>query len=66
VDTAAQARCYEAFFRGLEGRRSCAGVYWWKWPSFLEYGGKRDDGFTPNGKPAQDVVARWYGSILSN
>jgi len=62
VDLEAQARCYEAFFRGLAGREDIAGVYWWKWPSFLEYGGSRDDGFTPNGKPAEDVVRRWYGA----
>lgn len=64
VDTAAQARCYELFFRGLAGRKHCAGVYWWKWPSFLEYGGPRHPGFTPNGKPAEEVVRRWYGEIL--
>jgi hypothetical protein len=66
VDPDAQARCYEAFFRGLVGRARCAGVYWWKWPSFLEYGGRRHAGFTPNGKPAENVVRRWYVEILTD
>jgi hypothetical protein len=66
VDGAAQARCYEVFFRRLVGRPACAGVYWWKWPTFLEYGGPHDAGFTPNGKPAEDVVRRWYGTVLAN
>ncbi len=65
VDTEAQARCYELFFRGLVGRTRCVGVYWWKWPSYLEYGGLGHSGFTPNGKPAEDIVRRWYGEILS-
>lgn len=66
VDADAQARCYELFFRGLVGRPRFAGVYWWKWPSFLEHGGPRHAGFTPNGKPAEDIVRRWYGEILSD
>jgi hypothetical protein len=66
ADVEAQARCYELFFQGLTGREHCAGVYWWKWPSFLEYGGPRHTGFTPNGKPAEEVVRRWYGEILSD
>jgi hypothetical protein len=66
VDVQAQARCYEAFFEGLVGRSRCAGVYWWKWPSFLEYGGPRHAGFTPNRKPAEDIVRRWYGEILGD
>jgi len=64
VDEAAQARCYQAFFKGLEGRSSIGGVYWWKWPSFLAYGGHRHSGFTPNGKEAESVVREWYGNAL--
>ncbi len=59
-DEDAQSRCYEAFFEGLAGRTSIVGVYWWKWPSFLEYGGSRHSGFTPNGKAAEGVVKKWF------
>ncbi|MCH7548531.1 MAG: hypothetical protein IH969_03170 [Candidatus Krumholzibacteriota bacterium] len=65
VDESAQARCYERFFRGLVGRSDIVGVYWWKWPSFLGYGGPRHAGFTPNGKQAESVVRRWYGGVES-
>ncbi len=65
VDQAAQARCYETFFRGLVGRSRIVGVYWWKWPSFLEYGGPRHAGFTPNGKEAEEVVRQWYRGVFA-
>jgi hypothetical protein len=56
-----QARCYRAVMETLYGMSWCRGIYWWKWPSFLEFGGSGDPGFTPNGKPAQRIVEEWYG-----
>ncbi len=56
-----QERCYEAVFSTLHDKEWLAGIYWWKWPSYLSYGGPRDPDFTPNGKPAQDVVEKWFG-----
>jgi hypothetical protein len=55
-----QALCYRAVLEELYGADWCDGVFWWKWPSFLEYGGPRDPDFTPNGKPAEDVIRDWY------
>ncbi|MCI0531888.1 MAG: hypothetical protein L0Y74_08080, partial [candidate division Zixibacteria bacterium] len=55
-----QARCYEAVFRSLHGKPWVQGIYWWKWPTYLEYGGEEDNDFTPNNKPAEEVVRRWY------
>jgi hypothetical protein len=65
VDLEAQRRCYEAITHGLKNSMTkdgewLAGVYWWKWPTTLEDGGPQDTQFTPNGKPAAEVVARWY------
>ena len=58
-----QARVYEIAFSELAGTRSwIRGIYWWKWPSDLEHGGEDHTGFTPNRKPAEDVVRKWYGS----
>ena len=56
-----QRRCYEAVFSMLYEEEWLAGIYWWKWPSYLSYGGQSDPDFTPNGKPAQDVVEKWFG-----
>ena len=61
VDLQAQAWSYQAAFEALWGQDWLQGIYWWKWPTYLEYGGPDHNGFTPNGKPAEDVVREWYG-----
>jgi len=67
VDLEAQRRCYEAmcqaFFNSGANNNWLAGMYWWKWPSALEEGGPRDRQFTPNGKPAAEVAAKWYKQL---
>lgn len=63
ANPAHQARCYRAAVTVLEGQPWLKGIYWWKWPTYLEYGGPQDNDFTPNGKPALDIVARWYSRI---
>jgi hypothetical protein len=55
-----QARCYEAMMKALWGKPWFAGIYWWKWPTDLSDGGPNDNQFTPNGKPAAHVIAKWY------
>ena len=57
-----QARCYEAICRALDGQPWLRGIYWWKWPSYLDRGGPEELGFTPNGKPAADVVTAWFNA----
>ena len=59
-----QSRAYEAMLSAMQGNYWWRGIYWWKWPSHLEDGGPLDTDFTPNDKPAQDVVARWYRDKL--
>lgn len=55
-----QAVCYQAIFESFWGKDWFFGIYWWKWPTYLEYGGRGHSGFTPNGKPAEKVVKAWY------
>jgi hypothetical protein len=60
-----QARAYEIALGALARETSwMRGMYWWKWPSDLDVGGEDDRGFTPNGKPAAEVLRRWYGRRL--
>lgn len=54
-----QARCYEALFRGFHNKPWFEGIYWWKIGS-NSYGGPEDGSHTPWGKPAMQVVKRWY------
>ncbi len=55
-----QAMCYRAVFETFWSKPWFHGFYWWKWPTYMEYGGPHHNGFTPNRKPAEDVVREWY------
>jgi len=54
-----QARCYEALLAGFYRKDWFHGVYWWK-VGTNGYGGPENNSMTPWGKPAMDVVRRWY------
>ena len=58
-----QARCYEALFRALWTRPWMKGVYAWKWfPGLDTSKSAADNGFTPQGKPAEAMMRLWYSS----
>jgi hypothetical protein len=59
-DPAMQARCYQVVFEAFYREPWLAGLFWWKWPSHGQ-GGMRDVSFNPLGKPAFQVLERWYG-----
>jgi len=54
-----QARCYEAILQAFYHKPWFQGVYWWK-VGTDGHGGPEDLSLTPWGKPAMEVVARWY------
>jgi len=55
-----QERCYRVIFEGLQDASWCKGILWWKFPSYLEYRGLKNDAFTPNNKKAEDTVKDWF------
>lgn len=58
-DLELQQRCYETVFEAFAGQKWLAGLFWWKWPS--HGGGTRfDPSYNPIGKPAAEVLRRWY------
>lgn len=59
VDLEHQKRCYEAVLRAFWGKPWFAGMYWWK-VSANGRGGREDRSLTPWGKPAMEVVKRYY------
>lgn len=61
TNLASQANAYAAFFETVWPQPWFAGVYWWKWFSFLEDGGPTDNDFTPRRKPAENAIAAGYG-----
>ncbi len=63
LDLDAQRDAYEATFRTVYREPWLAGLFWYWWdnPSVADWpGGRRNPGFTPRGKPAGQVLARWY------
>ncbi len=55
----AQARCYEAVLRAFYHQPWFEGVYWWDVGTDGR-GGPQDTSLTPWGKPAMQVIKRWY------
>jgi len=65
ADTTLQRQLYEAFFTSFWEEDWFAGALVWKWSIRPENRHWRRDrtsiGFSPEGKPAEDVLAEWYG-----
>ncbi len=61
-DDALQARLYEAFFESLWRQPWFAGAILWKWHPAADEERRRRRylDFTPQGKPAEAVIARWF------
>jgi hypothetical protein len=59
LDLAAQARCYEALYRGVYDQPWFSGIYWWSVPS-NGIGGRNDGSHTPWQKPAMNVMKSWF------
>ncbi len=73
LDLDLRAICYEAMFQTFWHQPWFHGMYVWKWypegeePSRPQrrrgrFERSRERDFTPQGKPATQVIARWYGS----
>ena len=62
VNLAAQQNAYRAFFEYYWQRDWFAGVFIWQWyTNHARAGGSADSDFTPQNKPAEDVICRWFG-----
>lgn len=58
---ALQSDAYEAFFRAAWSRDWLAGVYFWKWyPGLERHPAPPGREFSPQNKPAEQVMARWF------
>ncbi len=56
-----QAKCYDAFFQIFWHQDWFAGAYWWKWfPEITQESQQVGRGFTPQNKPAQEILNRQY------
>lgn len=59
-DTAAQANCFEAFFRTWINEKAVAGFLVWEWRGHPNQPiGPKDTTYVPCGKPAMDVIRKY-------
>jgi len=62
VNLALQANAFEAFFRTCWDEDWFAGSFIWEWhPDDEVAGGKEHSNFTPQHKPAEQVIKQWFG-----
>lgn len=66
LDHSEQVNAYEALFRTFANKDWLAGIFIWKWyPSHGRIRANRID-FSPQNKPAGDVLRKWYMSPAAN
>jgi len=57
----AQKNAYQALFSALEEKAWFKGGFLWKWfAHHANAGGPKDSKFTPQNKPAQEVIKKWH------
>ena len=57
-----QTRCYEALLQAFYSKKWFHGVYWWK-VGTNGYGGPDNNSMTPWGKPAMELVKKYYTTV---
>lgn len=60
VDVIEQAQNYEAVFKYWDAYDYVAGWHVWAWEIDPEDGGFSDGKFTPQNKPAENILRKWY------
>ena len=55
-----QARCYEAALTSFADSTWFKGFFWWNWFPVSDAGGFCNRDFTPQNKPAEDILKAWY------
>jgi len=56
-----QANCYDAFFKTIWKKEWFAGVHIWQWHTSENHGGMDDHDFSPRKKPAENIIANFFG-----
>ncbi|MBU0683487.1 MAG: hypothetical protein KJ864_04285 [Candidatus Omnitrophica bacterium] len=64
VNLALQADYYKALLETFWNKDWFSGLYWWYWGTNVRMGGKYNRGFTPQNKPATDVIKEWYAKAV--
>ncbi len=60
LDLELQVNLYKGLLESFWDKPWFYGVYWWYWGANPKMGGELNRGFTPQNKPAQEVIKEWY------
>lgn len=60
IDPQEQADAYQAAFEAFHGQAWWQGVFWWSLSADPNQGGAGDRGYSFHGKPAEEVLRRFY------
>ncbi len=62
LDLQEQADCYQAALEVLWGKPWLRGIFWWQWLANPVWwpGGPNDTNYFPYGKPAEEIVKKFY------
>lgn len=62
LDLQEQADCYQAALEVLWGKPWLKGIFWWQWLAnpLIWPGGPNDNSYFPYGKPAEEVLKKFY------
>lgn len=63
INHLAQANAYEALFQSLEHQTWFKGGFVWKWYVDDFYRRREEPDYTPQGKPAEKIIGKWYGNF---
>jgi hypothetical protein len=63
VDLQEQSDCYNALLSVMTAKPWWDGAFWWSWDTNPYAGGPTNANFTPQFKPASNVLASYYGGI---
>ncbi|MFH1784297.1 MAG: glycoside hydrolase TIM-barrel-like domain-containing protein [bacterium] len=59
-NASSQANCYEATLSIFKDKKWCEGIFWWNWLTNPEAGGTGDNDYTPQNKPTEKVLKKYY------
>lgn len=60
LDLQTQVNSYRALLESFWDKPWFYGIYWWYWGVNPNMGGPSNRGFTPQNKPAQEIIKEWY------
>ena len=62
IDLQEQANCYQASLEVMQNKTWFMGWFWWNFETNPNAGGSDDNWYTPQNKPAENVLKYYYGS----